>query len=128
MHAFLVVTSICSLSKGSTENTKKLSSKEKDELVMKVVDDHAFDAIVVFDDSGTIEMVNQVAVDEIKCKSKLDLVGKNISVIVHDITVPQLLESNGKQRLVTMTRCDGTKFQSILGSKKIEGTKHMFAL
>jgi PAS domain S-box-containing protein len=119
---------ITDLSKGSTENTKKPSSKEKDELVMKVVDDHAFDAIVVFDDSGTIEMVNQVAVDEIKCKSKLDLVGKNISLIVHDITVPQLLESNGKQRLVTMTRCDGTNFQSILGSKKIEGTKHMFAL
>ena len=104
-------------------------SKEKDkvkEVLLHIVDDHAFDAIVVCNYDGTIQNVNEAAVEEFGYESKDELVGKNLSTLIHSITPKQLIESHGEQRVVELTKKNGAEFPSIVASKKIKGANDMF--
>ena len=78
---------------------------------------------------GRIRSSEIQSVTEFGYRNKKELVGDNISVLIHGATPEQLFENNGKQRLVTLTRNDGTEFQSIVASNKIMGTSHnMFSI
>jgi len=108
----------------SNEKKKVTNTMEnsKDSLLRSVVDDHAFDAVVATDNRGIIQKVNQTAVEEFGYDTKDELVGENLSVLIHNITPKQLNESHGKQRVVSLTKKDGREFQSVVASKKIKGS------
>ena len=104
-------------------NEKKGVTKEmNDDVLLRVVDDHAFDAIIACNDHGIIQKVNDVAVREFGYDNKDELVGKDLSVLVRSITTEQFKASHGEQRIVSLTKKDETEFHSIVASKKIKGT------
>mmetsp|Transcript_4866 Transcript_4866/g.11092 ORF Transcript_4866/g.11092 Transcript_4866/m.11092 type:complete len:593 (-) Transcript_4866:185-1963(-) len=113
-----------------SKEKKKVSTTMADEdAIEKIVENHAFDAIMASDEHGIIQRVNETAVTEFGYRNKNELVGENISVLIHGATSEQLFENHGKQRLVTLTRKDGTEFQSIVASNKIKGSSNnMFAI
>mmetsp|Transcript_14019 Transcript_14019/g.22894 ORF Transcript_14019/g.22894 Transcript_14019/m.22894 type:complete len:386 (+) Transcript_14019:2-1159(+) len=116
---------------GVVSEEKKKASMEMNtnEAIERVVDDHAFDAIIASNDHGIIQRVNDRCVAEFGYESKGELVSKNISVLMHDVIGhPELLsDSHGEQRLAVLTRKDGKEFQCIVASKKIKGTDNMVA-
>ena len=101
-------------------------NSNNNDVLLRVVDDHAFDAIIACNDHGIIQKVNEAAVDEFGYNNKDELVGKDLSVLIHSITTKQLKESHGEQRVVSLTKKDGSEFQSIVASKNIKGTNDMF--
>lgn len=111
----------------SNEKKKVSNTMDTQEAIERVVDDHAFDAIVASNERGIIQRVNETAVTEFGYRNKNELVGENISVLIHDATPEELLENHGKQRVMTLTKKDGNEFQSIVASNKIKGTSNMFA-
>lgn len=113
-----------------SEEKKKVSTTMDDEdTIQQIMDHHAFDSIIVFDESGIIQRVNETAFTEFGYENKNELVGEEISLLIHSVTPEQLFEDHGKQRLVTLTRKDGSEFQSIVASKKVKGTSNnMFAI
>lgn len=95
-----------------------------DEAMDKVVDDHAYDAIIATDWSGSIQRVNAMAVTEFGYDSKHELIGMNLSVLMHGvIDHPEfLLDSHGKQRVVDITRKDGSEMQCLVATRNITDT------
>lgn len=106
--------------------TKEMMNSNNNDVLLRVVDDHAFDAIIACNDHGIIQKVNDAALEEFGYDKKDELVGKDLSVLIHSITTKQLKESHGEQRVVSLTKKDGSEFQSIVASKKIKGTNDMF--
>eukprot|EP01083_Nonionella_stella_P046327 124034_1 len=98
-----------------------------DEAIQKVVDDHAFDAIIATNDRGVIQGVNVTAVTEFGYYSKNELIGDKRSALLRDAVPPnELFENHGSQRLLQLTRKDGSEFRSIVASTKIKNTSNMF--
>ena len=108
----------------SDEKSKLNANMKAEEAIERVVDDHAFDAIIASDCRGIIQRVNETAVTEFGYDSKDDLVGEKISTLIHGVVDhPELLkDNNGDQRVVTLIRKDGTEFESIIATTEIKGT------
>lgn len=108
----------------STEQKRVSVSMRINEAIDKVVDDHAYDAIIATDRGGKIQKVNAVAVTEFGYDSKDELVGMNLSVLMHGvIDHPEfLLDSHGKQRVISITRKDESEMQCIIATRNIKGT------
>eukprot|EP00574_Skeletonema_japonicum_P008487 CAMPEP_0201721756 /NCGR_PEP_ID=MMETSP0593-20130828/6355_1 /ASSEMBLY_ACC=CAM_ASM_000672 /TAXON_ID=267983 /ORGANISM="Skeletonema japonicum, Strain CCMP2506" /LENGTH=854 /DNA_ID=CAMNT_0048212625 /DNA_START=72 /DNA_END=2637 /DNA_ORIENTATION=+ len=99
----------------STEKKRVSVAMRINEAVDRVCDDHAYDAIIATDRGGKIQKVNAVAVTEFGYESKDELVGMNLSVLMHGvIDHPEfLLDSHGKQRVISITRKDGSEMNCI---------------
>ncbi len=108
----------------STEKKRVSVAMRINEAIEKVVDDHAYDAIIATDRGGKIQKVNAVAVNEFGYGSKDELVGMNLSVLMHGvIDHPEfLLDSHGKQRVINITRKDNSDMQCIVATRNIKGT------
>mmetsp|Transcript_13831 Transcript_13831/g.30079 ORF Transcript_13831/g.30079 Transcript_13831/m.30079 type:complete len:1067 (+) Transcript_13831:294-3494(+) len=108
----------------SDEKSKLTADMTVEQAIERVVDDHAFDAIIASDSRGIIQRVNETAVVEFGYDDKDDLVGENISTLIHGVVGhPELLmDSHGEQRVVTLTRKDGVEFESIIATTNIKGT------
>ena len=107
------------------DEKKRVSfAMQVDEAIDKVVDDHAYDAIIVTDRGGKIQRVNAVAVKEFGYDSKQDLVGLSLSELMHGAPDhPEfLLDSHGKQRVIDITRKDGTDMECIVATRSVKGT------
>ena len=100
-----------------------------EEAIDRVVDDHAFDGIIVSDNQGIIHRVNETAVEEFGYETKEKMVGLDIAHLIHVVKdhPERLLESDGEQHLVTLTNKDGMDFDSIIASTKIKGADGMIA-
>jgi PAS domain-containing protein len=77
-----------------------------EEAIDRVVDDHAFDGIIVSDNQGIIHRVNETAVEEFGYETKEKMVGLEIDHLIRVVKdhPGRLLESDGEQHLVTLTR------------------------
>ena len=153
------MTSIADLLGGShkilgDENSGSLSSDEDDFVVSnvgaidsrykkhlrRVLDDKTFDCIVVADFYGVIQGVNATFVNEFLYRSKDELFGENLSVLIanpyiaknHDGYLAKFREKGeqtsqimGKQRALEAKRRDGSVFKCIVGVQAIEGVDLM---
>ena len=108
----------------STEKKRVSITMRINEAVDKVVDDHAYDAIIATDRGGKIQKVNTLAVSEFGYDSKDELIGMNLSLLMHGVTDhPEfLLDSHGEQRVIDITRKDGSEMQCIVATRNIRGT------
>ncbi len=108
----------------STEKKRVSVAMRINEAVDRVCDDHAYDAIIATDRGGKIQKVNAVAVTEFGYESNDELVGINLSVLMHGvIDHPEfLLDSHGKQRVISITRKDGSEMNCIVATRNIKGT------
>ena len=113
----------------SEASTKMTLDMGVEEAIDRVVDDHAFDGIIVSDERGIIHRVNETAVQEFGYASKEETVGLEIAHLIHIVKdhPEKLLESHGEQHLVTLTDKDGKDFDSIIASIKIKGADGMVA-
>lgn len=112
----------------SDEMKPDTKNKGKDETIVKAIEDHPFDAIIVTNERGIIQGVNDTAVTEFGYEEKDKLVGKNISII-DSFLQDQLNDDDGrKQSVVKLTKKDGTEVKSIVASKKIKGSTSLFAI
>jgi len=106
--------------------------------VERLIDDSAFDAIIVTDYHGIIKRVNKTTLNEFKYESKEELEGKNISMLVggrdakrHDKYLERFHEAGkssstiGKQRVLKSKRKDGTEFRCIIGINAIPDTDYL---
>ena len=114
----------------SDEKSKMTTEIEEREAVNRVVDDHAFDAMIVCDNYGIIKGANEAALAEFGYTSKIDLLAENVSTLIHGVVAhPELLQdSHGEQRVVSLTRRDNADFQAIFSVRKIQGSSNMVAL
>lgn len=113
----------------SDASTKMTLDMRVEDAIDRVVDDHAFDGIVVSDDRGIIHRVNETAVTEFGYGSKEEMIGLDIAHLIHIVKdrPEKLLESHGEQHLVTLTDKDGKDFDSIIASTKIKGAEGVVA-
>ena len=108
----------------SSEKKRVSITMRINEAIDKVIDDHAYDAIIATDRGGKIQKVNAVAVTEFGYDSKDELVGMNLSVLMHGvIDHPEfLLDSHGEQRVINITRKDSSEMHCIVATRNIKGT------
>ena len=113
----------------SDASTKMTLDMKVEEAIDRVVDDHAFDGIVVSDDRGIIHKVNETAVTEFGYENKEEMIGLDVADLIHVVKdhPERLLESHGDQHLVTLTNKDGKDFDSIIASTKVKGADGMVA-
>ena len=113
----------------SDASTKMTLDMKVEEAIDRVVDDHAFDGIVVSDDRGIIHKVNETAVIEFGYDCKEEMTGLDIADLIHVVKdhPERLLESHGDQHLVTLTNKDAKDFDSIIASTQIKGADGMVA-
>ena len=107
------------------ENKNKRASITTDEkeAIKKVVNDNAFDAIIACNDQGIVQKVNEKAVAEFGYSNKNQLIGEKVQLILTNMTLEQLVENDGKQKVATLKRLDCEEFKCIIGTKKIIGTR-----
>ena len=107
-----------------TEKKQVSIAMNVDSAIDKVVDDHAYDAIIATNLDGNILRVNEVAVKEFGYEKKSDLIGVHLAELMHGAKDhPEfLLDSHGKQRVIVITRKDGTEMQCIVATRTIKGT------
>lgn len=100
-----------------------VNTNNEEEAIKKVVNDYAFDAIIACNDQGMIQNVNEKAVAEFGYSDKTQLIGEKVQMIITGMTLEQLMENDGKQKVATLTRLDCKEFKCIIGTKKIIGTR-----
>lgn len=107
-----------------TEKKQVSIAMNVDSAMDKVVDDHAYDAIIATNRDGKILRVNEVAVKEFGYEKKSDLIGVHLALLMHGARdhPDYLLDSHGKQRVIVITRKDGTEMQCIVATRNIKGT------
>ena len=120
-------------------NEGALHKKYKKHLA-RVLDDKSFDCIVVADLYGVIMGVNKTLVKEFRFRSKEELIGENLSILmcpdlippdVHDGYLTMYREKYeqgghvsrilGNQRQLSAQRRDGSIFKCIIGVHDIDG-------
>jgi PAS domain S-box-containing protein len=108
----------------ATEKKRVSVALHIEEAIDKVVDDHAYDAIIATDRGGKIQRVNTMAVKEFGYGSKEELIDTNLSILMHGvIDHPEfLLDSHGEQRIICITRKDGSEMECIVATRNIKGT------
>lgn len=113
----------------SDASAKMTLDMRVEEAVDRLVDDHAFDGIIVSDERGIIHRVNETAVTEFGYERKEEMIGLDIANLIHVVKdhPEKLLESYGEQHLVTLTAKGGTDFDSIIASTKIKSADGMVA-
>ena len=108
--------------------------------MQRVLDDKAFDCIVVIDFYGIIRGVNTTLVRTFGYEEKQDLIGDNVTVLMdpkvaehHDKYLAKFREKHesgekmsrilGTERLLQAMRKDGSEFRCIIGIHDIEETE-----
>jgi PAS domain S-box-containing protein len=113
---------------------QKTTIQEKDDINKSILDS-SFDAIIVCNDNGIIQQINQTTLDEFGYSDMSDLVGENLSLLVggnhadrHDMYMERFRNSGrtsihlGKNREVCARRKDGSQFPCRIGIKKVPNT------